>query len=49
MDRALSEIRIEPIKTTAPFCRKIINHSDFKKGRYHTGFINQFLEGVENE
>jgi len=49
MDRALSEIRIEPIKTTTPFCRKIINHPDFKKGKYHTGFINQFLEGVENE
>ena len=49
MDRALSEIRIEPIKTTAPFCRKIINHPDFRKGKYHTGFINQFLEGVENE
>ncbi|RLB74628.1 MAG: acetyl-CoA carboxylase biotin carboxylase subunit [Deltaproteobacteria bacterium] len=49
MDRALSEIRIEPIKTTAPFYRKIINHPNFKKGKYHTGFINQFLEGVENE
>jgi len=49
MDRALSEVRIEPIKTTTSFCRKIINHPDFKKGKYHTGFINQFLEGVENE
>lgn len=49
MDRALSEIRIEPIKTTASFCRKIINNPDFKKGRYHTEFIKQFLEGVENE
>ena len=49
MDRALSEIRIEPIKTTTSFCRKIVNHPDFKKGKYHTGFIDQFLEGAENE
>ncbi|OQX81506.1 MAG: acetyl-CoA carboxylase biotin carboxylase subunit [Candidatus Omnitrophica bacterium 4484_70.1] len=49
MNRALEELRIEPIKTTASFCRKIINDSDFRKGNYHTGFIGKFLEGVENE
>jgi len=49
MNRALEELRIEPIKTTASFCRKIINDSDFRKGKYHTEFIGKFLEGVENE
>jgi acetyl-CoA carboxylase biotin carboxylase subunit len=43
MDRALSEILIEPIKTTVPFCRKVINDSDFKRGIYHTEFLNKFL------
>ncbi|MCM8823487.1 MAG: acetyl-CoA carboxylase biotin carboxylase subunit [Candidatus Omnitrophica bacterium] len=44
MDRALDEFIIEPIKTTAPFCKKIINDPDFKKGRYHTDFLKKFLE-----
>ncbi|MBN3040649.1 MAG: acetyl-CoA carboxylase biotin carboxylase subunit, partial [Candidatus Omnitrophica bacterium] len=29
MDRALSEFLIEPIKTTIPFCREVINDPDF--------------------
>ena len=44
MDRALSEFLIEPIKTTAPFCRKVINNPDFKRGKYTTGFLERFLK-----
>ena len=47
MDRALDELLIEPIKTTAPFCKKIINDPDFKKGKYNTSFLNKFLENEE--
>jgi acetyl-CoA carboxylase biotin carboxylase subunit len=47
MDRALSEFLIEPIKTTIPFCRKIINDPDFKRGRYNTGFLEKFLQKQE--
>ncbi len=48
MDRALDEFLIEPIKTTIPFCKKIINDPDFKRGNYNTSFLNKFLE-KENE
>ncbi len=48
MERGLSEFLVEPIKTSAPFCRKIINDPDFKKGNYHTKFLNRFL-GEEEE
>jgi acetyl-CoA carboxylase biotin carboxylase subunit len=47
MDRALGEFLIEPIKTTIPFCRKVINDPDFKRGRYTTGFLEKFFEGKE--
>lgn len=47
MDRALSEFIIEPIKTTIPFCRSVINDPDFKRGKYHTGFLSKFLDNQE--
>lgn len=47
MDRALGEFLIEPIKTTIPFCRSVINDPDFKRGKYHTGFLDKFLEKQE--
>ena len=43
MDRALGEFLIEPIKTTIPLCKKVINNPDFKRGRYHTGFLEELL------
>ncbi|UCD15612.1 MAG: acetyl-CoA carboxylase biotin carboxylase subunit [Candidatus Omnitrophota bacterium] len=49
MERALGEFMIEPIKTTIPFCEKIITDSDFKRGNYHTGFVDRFLDGEEEE
>jgi acetyl-CoA carboxylase biotin carboxylase subunit len=48
MERALDEFRIEPIKTTIGFCKEIITDPDFKKGNYHTGFLEKFL-GKEEE
>ena len=47
MDRALGEFMIEPIKTTIPFCRAVINDPDFKRGKYHTGFLNKFIKNIE--
>lgn len=49
MDRALSEFLIEPIKTTAALCRSIINNPDFKRGKYHTGFLAGMLELEEGQ
>ena len=47
MDRALSELLIEPVKTTTSFCRSVINDVDFKNGKYHTGFLDKFLQNKE--
>lgn len=44
MQRALNEFIIEPIKTTASFCKKVISDRDFVRGNYNTNFINKFLE-----
>jgi acetyl-CoA carboxylase biotin carboxylase subunit len=48
MERALGEFLIEPIKTTIPFCKEVIADPDFKRGNYHTGFLEKFL-GKEEE
>ncbi len=44
MDRALSEFLIEPVKTTVPFCQKVINNPDFRRGQYDTGFLEKFFK-----
>ncbi|MDP2922752.1 MAG: acetyl-CoA carboxylase biotin carboxylase subunit [Candidatus Omnitrophota bacterium] len=48
MERALDEFLIEPIKTTVSFCKEVITDSDFRRGHYHTGFLEKFL-GKEEE
>lgn len=47
MDRALGEFLIEPVKTTVSFCQSVINDPDFKRGKYHTGFLDRFLQKEE--
>ena len=37
--RALDELKIEGIKTTIPFHKKVIDELDFKAGRAHTDYI----------
>jgi acetyl-CoA carboxylase biotin carboxylase subunit len=41
--RALDEIKIEGIKTTVPFHKKIIENENFKLGKIHTHFIEEEL------
>jgi len=43
MQRALSEYRVEGIQTNLAFFREILNHPDFRKGRFDTGFIARWL------
>ena len=43
MIRALSEFKIEGIKTTIPFQDQILKNSDFKSGDYNIGWVEQFL------
>jgi acetyl-CoA carboxylase biotin carboxylase subunit len=42
MLRALSELRIEGIKTTVPLHREILGHSAFVEGRIDTTFVDRF-------
>jgi acetyl/propionyl-CoA carboxylase alpha subunit len=44
MTRALKEFRIVGVKTTIPFHRKIMANERFRRGDYHTGFINEEME-----
>ncbi|GAG74596.1 unnamed protein product, partial [marine sediment metagenome] len=41
--RALDEFRIEGIKTTIPFYKKIIKNKNFISGNIHTHFIEEEL------
>ena len=48
MERALGEFLIEPIKTTASFCKKVVSDPDFRRGKYNTGFLEKFLAKDED-
>ncbi len=40
MERALDEFIIEGIKTTVPFHQRLMQNDAFRKGDFHTGFLN---------
>ncbi len=44
MSRALSEYMITGVKTTIPFQQLIMQNSDFRRGKYHTGFVEKLLQ-----
>lgn len=44
MKRALSEFTIRGIKTTIPFQQEIIDHPDFKAGKYDIAWVANFLK-----
>lgn len=44
MSRALSEYIIQGIKTTIPFQLSIMKDEQFRSGKYHTGYVEQFLK-----
>ncbi|SEJ19992.1 acetyl-CoA carboxylase, biotin carboxylase subunit [Propionispira arboris] len=41
MKRVLAEFEIEGVKTTLPFQRKLLEHPDFVKGDFDTGFLEK--------
>jgi acetyl-CoA carboxylase biotin carboxylase subunit len=43
ISRALNEYMITGIKTTIPFQRAIMQNAQFRRGEYHTGFVEQLL------
>jgi acetyl-CoA carboxylase biotin carboxylase subunit len=45
--RALDEFIIEPIKTTIPFHKKVMNNPAFLRGKFSTDFIEKLFEKAE--
>lgn len=45
MERVLDEVRIDGIKTTVPFTKRILRDGKFQSGLYSTHFVDEFLEG----
>ena len=43
MIRALNEVDVEGIETTAQFLRELIDVAEFRSGEYHTTFLEQHL------
>ncbi|NLB89285.1 MAG: acetyl-CoA carboxylase biotin carboxylase subunit, partial [Syntrophomonadaceae bacterium] len=41
MKRALSEFKIESIKTTIPFHQKVLDNAFYKRGEVYTNFIQR--------
>lgn len=48
MNRALKEFMVKGINTTIPFQIEIINHPDFKAGKYDIGWVANYLETRED-
>ena len=44
MQRALSELRIEGVKTSAAFLARLLASETFKRGEVHTRFVERFIQ-----
>ncbi|MBB3062917.1 hypothetical protein [Microbulbifer rhizosphaerae] len=46
-ERALNDMRLQGIRTTAPYYRQILQHPDFRAGSFDTSFVDQHPELLE--
>lgn len=44
MRRALDELRVDGVETTAPFLRRLIDSGPFRSGAVHTRFVERFIQ-----
>lgn len=49
MKRALDEYCIEPLKTTIPLYRRVMDDPDFQKGEFDTGYITRFVPDDDDD
>ncbi len=42
--RALNDMRVQGVKTTAPYYQQILQHDTFRQGNFDTGFVDQHPE-----
>ena len=48
MLNAINHYTIYGIKTTLSFCKYALNHSDFRSGKFDTGFVNLHMEDFKS-
>ena len=46
LSRSLQEMVVEPIKTTIPFHLKVVEHPDFIRGEFDTGFLGKNMKNI---
>ena len=44
MINAINHYTIYGVKTTLPFCKFALNHSEFRSGNFDTGFVKLYME-----
>ena len=49
LSRALEEFVIEPIKTTIPFHRQVLENQSFREGKFSTHFVENLLQESKTE
>jgi acetyl-CoA carboxylase biotin carboxylase subunit len=49
MRRALEEFKIEPLKTTIPLYRRIMEDADFQQGEFTTDYIKKFVPDEDED
>lgn len=49
MRRALDEYKIQPLKTTIPLYRQIMDDPDFCEGEFHTGYVSKFVPDDDDD
>jgi acetyl-CoA carboxylase biotin carboxylase subunit len=49
MKRALGEFKIEPLKTTIPLYRRIMEDDDFQRGEFTTDYIKKFVPDEDED
>lgn len=49
MKRALRELEVEGIKTTAPFCLLVLDHPEFINGSFNINFVEKYWEKLQEK
>jgi propionyl-CoA carboxylase alpha chain len=49
MKRALREYIISGIQTTIPFCLRVLEHPQYKNGKYDTNFVSNHMEEMKSK
>ena len=46
--KAIDNYTIFGVKTTLPFCKYALNHSDFRSGKFDTRFVSLYFKDFKN-